>query len=270
MLSIITCIYNGENTIGHAIESVLSQSNSNIELIIIDGASTDNSIKIINTFSDKKITVALSEPDNGIYDAMNKGIKLATGDIVGILNADDYYPNNNVLLKVAKAFNNPSIDACYGDLVYVDVNNKEKIVRVWKSGLFTPDIFYHGWMPPHPTFFVRRSIYEKYGLFNLELGTAADYEIMLRFLLKHRIKVEYIPETLVHMRTGGISNNSLKRRIQANLMDRKAWRINGLTPYPWTLTLKPLRKLKQWRLKKQAANNLTIPYYCLVELFNFF
>jgi glycosyltransferase len=120
------------------------------------------------------------------------------------------------------------------------------IVRYWCSGTFQPQKFYWGWMPPHPTFYLRRSVYEKYGLFNLELGSAADYEIMLRFLLKHRIRVAYIPEVMVHMRTGGTSNASVGNRLRANRMDRKAWEVNGLRPYPWTLPAKPLRKIPQW------------------------
>jgi glycosyltransferase len=197
---------------------------------------------------------------------MNKGIRLSTGDVIGILNADDFYADERVLEKVADVFANQSVDACYGDLVYVKEQGSRikdrgsrcssqishlgaqdyHVVRYWKSQSFHPDKFYWGWMPPHPTFFVRRSVYEKYGLFNLNHGSAADYEIMLRFLLKHRIKVAYIPEVLVKMRVGGVSNASLENRLKANQMDRKAWEVNGLKPYPWTLWMKPLRKIPQW------------------------
>ena len=244
-VSIITSVYNGEDTLAQTIDSVFTQTHKDTEYLIIDGASNDSTQDIIKKHS-KKIAVTISEPDNGIYDAMNKGIKIASGDIIGILNADDYYADDTVLSKVVTAFNDPNIDACYGDLVYVDANDTNKIVRVWRSGEFSTSKFYQGWMPPHPTFFVRRSVYEKYGLFNLDLGSASDYEIMLRFLLKHKIKTQYIPKTLVHMRTGGVSNSSIKNRLKANLMDRKAWKVNGLTPYPWTLAMKPLRKLGQW------------------------
>ena len=160
-------------------------------------------------------------------------------------------PDDRVLERVAGVFENPSIEACYGDLVYVKAltRDSKQVLRYWKSGPFHPDKFKWGWMPPHPTFFVRRSVYEKYGLFNLDLGSAADYELMLRFLFKHRIKVAYIPEVLVCMRAGGVSNASVKNRVNANLMDRKAWEVNGLKPYPWTLFLKPLRKLPQWFMK---------------------
>ena len=244
-ISIITSVHNGEDTLAQTIDSIFTQTHKDIEYLIIDGASTDSTQDIIARHSDM-IAVTISEPDHGIYDAMNKGIKIASGDIIGILNADDYYADNKVLSKVVNAFKDPAIDACYGDLVYVNANDTNKVVRVWKSGEFSANKFYQGWMPPHPTFFVRSSVYDKYGLFNLDLGSAADYEIILRFLLKHKIKVKYIPETLVYMRTGGVSNASVNNRLKANLMDRKAWKVNGLTPYPWTLAMKPLRKLGQW------------------------
>jgi len=141
---------------------------------------------------------------------MNKGINLATGDVIGILNADDYYASQDVLLKVVEVFKDQSIDSCYGDLMYVDANNTGRVLRYWHSGPFAPHRFYSGWMPPHPTFFVRRKIYEKYGLFNLSLGSAADYELMLRFLLKHKVSTAYIPSILVKMRNGGVSNVSVK------------------------------------------------------------
>lgn len=208
----------------------------------------------------------VSEPDRGIYDGMNKGLRLATGDVVGILNADDFYSSAETLAKVAKVFAEPGVDSCYGDLVYV-ADEKEslqssvistqsrvsgpfardyKVVRYWRSGEFDYREFYWGWMVPHPTFFVRRSVYERYGYFNLEMGTAADYELMLRFLVRHRISAAYLPEILIQMRSGGASNVTLKARMKANRMDRKAWEVNELKPYPWTLMMKPLRKVGQW------------------------
>ena len=182
---------------------------------------------------------------------MNKGLTLATGDVIGILNADDFFASRDVLQKVVNAFSESDIDASYGDLVYVQSKNTKKVIRYWRSGSFKVRKFYSGWMPPHPTFFVRRSVYEEKGLFNLSLGTAADYEIMLRFLLKYRLKVGYIPEVLVKMRTGGESNVSLSNRIKANCNDSRAWKANDLTPYPWTILLKPLRKVGQWVFKKR-------------------
>ncbi len=181
---------------------------------------------------------------------MNKGIGLASGEVVGILNADDYYPSDDVLARVSAAFSDPEVGACYGDLVYVDGADVGRVVRFWRSGEFDPRKFYWGWMPPHPTFFVRRSVYEQHSLFNLELGSAADYEIMLRFLLRQEVRAAYIPEVLVHMRTGGASNASAANRLRANRMDRRAWEVNGLRCYPWTLWAKPVRKIGQWIVRK--------------------
>ncbi len=257
--SIISPAFNSEKTIEDCLKSIEGQSIV-VEHIIIDGKSDDSTLDIIERFHCKN-TKLVSEPDSGIFDAMNKGISLAGGDVIGILNTDDVYAQSNIIENVKQAFKNPQVEACYGDLEYIssrctrasissgDSENGYKTVRYWKSGSFNPTKFYWGWMPPHPTFFVRRSIYEKHGLFNLDLGTAADYEIMLRFLLKHRIKTVYIPEVLVKMRVGGASNRSLKARLAANRNDRKAWEVNGLKPYPWTIPLKPLRKIPQYFLK---------------------
>jgi len=230
------------------------------EHIIVDGGSTDDTLSIIEGYvAGRTATKVISEPDNGLYDALNKGIAMATGDVVGILHADDVYQSPDTLAKIAKVFEDPSVEACYGDLLYVSEghdnsklsiqNLKFDIVRYWQSGSFSPDKFKWGWMPPHPTFFVRRTVYEKYGLFRLDLGTAADYELMLRFLVNHRIHCAYLPEVLVCMRVGGASNRSLEARLKANCMDRKAWEVNGLRPYPWTIMLKPLRKIPQYFIK---------------------
>jgi glycosyltransferase len=177
---------------------------------------------------------------------MNKGIHMATGDVIGILNADDFYADDCVLESVAEVFEDSKVDCCYGDLEYVDRNDPENVVRRWTAGAYNRGKWYQGWMPPHPTFFVRRRIYEKYGLYRLDMGTAADYELMLRFLLKHGIATRYIPRVLVKMRIGGLSNVSLKNRVQANLMDRKAWKVNEMKPKPWTLWMKPVSKVGQW------------------------
>ena len=252
-ISIITAVLNASSSIRYCLDNVKGQTYQPKEHIIIDGGSTDNTVAVINEFG-SAITKTFSEPDAGMYDAMNKGLKSATGDIVGILNADDYYANNRILEKVATVFQNPNVDACYGDLHYVKCDEEHKVVRYWRAGNFTVSDFDQGWMPPHPTFFVRRKIYEQYGGFKLDLGTSADYELMLRFLLKHRIKCSYIPETLVHMRSGGISCVSIKARLAANQMDRRAWAVNNLKPYPWTMCLKPLRKLGQWKTSLMLAD----------------
>lgn len=256
-ISIITVVRNGAATIHDCIESVKEQSYP-AEHIIIDGGSTDGTLDIVNNYV-SSISKIISEPDNGIYDAMNKGITLANGDVIGILNSDDYYAHSDVLAKVALAFADKYADSCYGDLVYVSGNKGRgtrdednyysrslKIGRYWKSGEFHSNKFYWGWMPPHPTFFVRRCVYEKHGLYNLKLGSAADYELMLRFLVKHKITSTYIPEVMVKMRSGGVSNISLKNRLRGNYMDGLAWKVNELRPYPWTLLLKPVSKIPQY------------------------
>jgi glycosyltransferase involved in cell wall biosynthesis len=251
-ISLITATYNSSETLLYCLQSVGNQTVIP-EHIIIDGCSTDQTLKIAGEYVGHRLQI-FSEPDHGIYDAMIKGIQLASGHIIGILNADDFYASPSILEKVAAVFEDLTIDACYGDLVYVDNVDTAKVVRYWRSGRFSPKKFYWGWMPPHPTFFVRRSVYARFGLFNLELGSAADYELMLRFLVKHEINVAYIPEVLVKMRTGGISNASWQNRLKANRMDRKAWAVNGLKPYPWTLWLKPLRKIGQWVVKRGQVN----------------
>ncbi len=244
-LSIITVTYNSAQTLEQTIQSVLSQNYPNIEYIIIDGKSSDNTLSVIEKYKNR-ISIFISEKDEGLYHAINKGIALATGDIIGILHADDFYIDHNVLTKVADTFAVHHADAVYADLYYVDKNNTDKIIRTWKSGAYKASGFLWGWMPPHPTFFVKRDCYTKYGLFNTTLRSAADYEIMLRLLHKHKINAAYLPQFIVKMRVGGQSNASVKNRVKANNEDRLAWKLNNLHPYFFTLTLKPLRKITQF------------------------
>lgn len=243
--SIITVSYNSAKTIEQTILSVINQKYPFIEYIIIDGASQDETLSIIEKYQ-PKISIVVSEKDNGIYHAMNKGISLATGDVIGILNSDDFYSDENVLNDVATLFEHGKADAIYADLQYVDAEDTRKNVRFWKSGKYKPGDFLFGWMPPHPTFFVKKEIYNKYGLFNLDFRSSADYELMLRFIHKHQISINYLPRVIVKMRVGGQSNVSTQNRIKANLEDRKAWEINGLKPYFFTLFLKPIRKINQF------------------------
>ncbi|GAB6045598.1 glycosyltransferase family 2 protein [Caminibacter profundus] len=244
-VSIITVVYNNKDTIKDAIESVLNQTYQNIEYIIIDGNSNDGTIDIIKSYGNK-IDKFISEKDNGIYDAMNKGIKLASGDIVGILNSDDFYVDNRVIEKVVEVFKNKNVDSVYGDLVYVDKDNTNRIVRYWKSRGYQEGLFKKGWHPAHPTFFVKKEIYDQYGLFNLDFKIAADYEIMLRFLEKYKITSSYISEVLVKMRLGGESNRSIKNIIKANIECYKAWRVNNLNINPFIIIKKPFFKLFQY------------------------
>lgn len=246
--SIITVSYNSLNTISDTVHSVSTQNYPDIEYLVIDGASKDGTLKLLNSFKEK-IDVLVSEADDGIYDAMNKGIGMASGEVIGILNSDDIYADELVLSDVAKLFENPEIDAVYADLVYVEKNNTTKIKRKWISGEYTQGDFRKGWMPPHPTFFVRRTIYDKYDKFNLDFISAADYELMLRFIHKHQINIAYLPRVIIKMRMGGQSNVTLKNRLRANKEDQKAWEINSLKPGKFTFIRKPLSKLGQF-LKK--------------------
>jgi glycosyltransferase involved in cell wall biosynthesis len=242
-ISLITVCFNAENTINQCIQSVLGQNFKNIEYIIIDGGSTDNTIHIINKYK-HKINIFLSEPDAGIYDAMNKGIKLAGGDIIGMLNADDSFADDNVLGVIAEAFKQSNAQIIYGDLDFV--NAQGSIIRKWRSGQYSQGIFNWGWMPPHPTFYCNRELFHQFGFYSLEYGTAADYELMLRFMHHNSIKALYIKKVLIGMKIGGISNKSFGNRVKGLFFDFKAMRNNGISFPIITLICKPLRKINQY------------------------
>jgi len=244
-VSVITISYNSAETIEETIISVINQDYGNIEYNIIDGGSKDNTLEIINKYK-SSISNIISEKDNGIYDAMNKGVKISTGDIIGILNSDDIYKDMNVISDIVS--NIKEKDAIYADLVYVDRLNINKVNRYWRSGKYKKSAFLYGWMPPHPTFFVKRNCYKKYGLYNTTLKSASDYELMLRFIHIHKISITYLPRVITKMRTGGVSNITFVNRYKANREDKIAWQINNLKPYFFTFILKPLRKLKQYYL----------------------
>lgn len=247
-ISIITSVYNNQETIAEAMESVLSQTYSDIEYIIVDGGSSDNTVDIIKNYQDR-LGAFISEPDNGIYDGLNKGINLATGDVIGFLHSDDLYQDNTVIAKVAQAFINNATDSVYGDLTYVNKSDPSKIIRFWQSGEFTLKKLNYGWMPPHPTFFVRRSIYQQYGCFDTHFKIAADYDLMLRFLGKYKISTYYIPSVLIKMRVGGASNKSLKNVLKKSTEDLQAMRNNQMGGWV-CLLIKNLSKLGQFVKKK--------------------
>ncbi len=247
-VSIITATYNSAATVADTLHSIQKQTYPAIEHIIIDGLSNDNTLQIVSGFN--HVQQVVSEKDTGIYDAMNKGITYATGDIIGILNSDDFYPGENIIEEVVKIFNTTNCDALYGDLVFVDSVQTDKIYRKWIAGSYSDQLFLKGWMPPHPTFFVRKEIYNQYGKFNATLKSSADYELMVRLLYLHKIKVGYLHGTLVHMRIGGQSTKSLSNRLKANYEDYQAWRLNSLKPKWYTLLLKPIRKIKQFYFPK--------------------
>lgn len=204
--------------------SVSNQKNVDVEHIIVDGASKDGTLDIINNHH--KVSQLISEPDKGIYDAMNKGIKLATGEIIGTLNADDFYLDNNVLKEVEKVFLDPVVEACYGDLVYIKQDDVNQTVRFWKSNEYKEGLFKSGWMPAHPTFFVRKTVYERLGAFKLDYKIAADFELLFRFIEQNKIKTQYIPKVMVKMRLGGTTNKSIK-----NICIQNSEIVNTLRSY---------------------------------------
>jgi glycosyltransferase involved in cell wall biosynthesis len=215
-ISIVTVTYNSISTIENCLSSIIKQTFKDIDYVVVDGSSTDGTLDLLKRNS-KYISTLVSQPDNGIYDAMNKGISLAKGDIIGFLNSDDLYVNNKIIDRVAKVFSeDPLIESCYADLIYVDQKNTSKIIRYWQSNKFKSGAFLKGWSPPHPTFFVRSSIYKRYGSFNLNYKFASDVELMMRLIEVNKIRVKYIPEIWVKMRTGGVSNKSLKNILIQN------------------------------------------------------
>ncbi|MEP6614576.1 MAG: glycosyltransferase family 2 protein [Mucilaginibacter sp.] len=242
-ISIITVCFNAESTIESCIASVKSQNYTEIEYIIIDGGSTDKTINIINNYA-HYVSHFVSEPDLGIYDAMNKGIKLATGDIIGMLNADDYFADNSVLSNIADAFCNYNTDIIYGDLDYI--NEKTTVIRKWRSGEFSRRKLEFGWMPPHPTFYCNRKLFEKFGLYSLDYGTAADYELMLRYLYVNKLTAHYLKKVIIKMKLGGKSNKSMKARVKGLFFDLKAMRNNGIGLPLIALIVKPARKITQY------------------------
>lgn len=241
-ISIITVCYNSGKTLPRTMKSVLTQKDVEVEYIIVDGKSSDNSVDIIKEFAGTypgKIKW-ISEPDQGIYDAMNKGIDTASGEIIGILNSDDCYTDDSVLASVESVFNEKKTDSVYGDLIYL---KNSKPFRYWKAG--SRSSFKSGWMPPHPSFFVKKEIYYRFGSFRLDCGTSADYELMLRFMYTHRISSGYIRKVLVYMNSGGASNNGVQSRLNAYKSDYKALEINGLRNKHFILFLKKIRKIPQ-------------------------
>ncbi|MDE3183752.1 MAG: glycosyltransferase [Bacteroidota bacterium] len=244
-VSIITVTFNSEKYLADCINSVARQNYKNIEHIIIDGKSTDGTLKIIRQHS-KHISYWISETDRGMYDAINKGLKMATGDIVGILNSDDMFASADTVRSIVDCFENTDTDSVYGDLVYVDASDTQKIIRYWKGISYKRSRFRYGWMPAHPTFYIRRELIEQYGLYENHYFTAADYEFMARYLFLHKVSSQYIDAMLVKMRSGGISNVTLKSRLRANRRDFLAMKKNKI-PFSFAVSiLKPLIKIPQF------------------------
>ncbi len=245
-VSVITAVLSNRRYLSDAIASVLGQTHADIEYIIVDGGSIDGTIELVQSYGDK-IDKFISEKDKGVYYALNKGIAMASGEVIALLHSDDFYVNRFVISQVVEAFEQQKCDAVYSNLYYVSNNNKDKIIRTWNAGIYKQVSFYYGWMPPHPAFFAKREVYQQFGAFNTELKFAADYELMLRFILKHDIHICYLPKYFIKMRVGGASNRSLGNRLKANMEDRKAWKINQMKPRLFTLLLKPFSKIFQYR-----------------------
>lgn len=234
-ISIITATFNSAATVRDTIESVLGQTHQDWEIVIKDGGSKDNTLAICSEYTDERIRI-VAAPDKGIYDAMNQGVEAATGDVIGILNSDDFYYDNAVLADIAKAMEEGA-DATCGDLYFVDAQDTSKVVRTWKGSPYKS--FRDGWHPAHPTFYVKREFFEKYGAFDISYDVSADFELMLRFIEKHGAKVQYLNRVMVKMRQGGESTGSIKNIVKGNKNIRRAFKKNGL-PVPMFYTLRRL------------------------------
>lgn len=243
-ISIITAVFNRRDTIVEAVTSVQRQSYADIEHLVIDGGSTDGTLMILQSCLDGRTTL-VSEPDKGIYDALNKGFARSSGDVIGLMHSDDFYADERVLERVAQAFADSAVDGVYGDLDYVARADPARIIRRWRSGIYQRSRLAHGWMPPHPTLFLRRSVIEQWGGFDTSFRIAADYDAMLRYLARGKIRVAYIPEVLVKMRMGGESNRSLSRILRKTREDYAALRRNEVGGLG-ALVLKNLSKVRQF------------------------
>jgi glycosyltransferase involved in cell wall biosynthesis len=247
-VSIITATYNSEKYLEDCIGSVMKQTHPDIEHIIIDGKSTDGTLDILKKY-EPHIALCLSETDRGMYDAINKGMALATGDIIGILNSDDMLDGEDVIAAIVKAFEDSKAGAVYGDLEYVGAEDTSKIIRIWKGKKFKRSLFNRGWMPAHPTFYIKRSLVKEFGGYETHYFSAADYEFMARYLFHHRVSACYLPKLLVKMRIGGQSNKNIYQRLRANRRDYLAMKKNKIPFAFFVSVLKPLSKLHQFYKK---------------------
>lgn len=244
-VSIITVTYNSGKYLEDCIKSVIMQGYQDIEHIIVDGKSTDNTLAIIKKYK-SHIAKSISETDRGIYDAINKGMSMATGDIIGNLNSDDILVDKDVIGSIVKAFEEKKTDTVYGDLEYVSAADTNKIIRIWKGKSYKRSRFRYGWMPAHPTFYIKRSLVEKYGYYQNHYYTAADYEFMARYLYKNKVSSYYLPKLIVKMRMGGLSNKNFHHRLRANRRDFLAMKKNDIPFAFFVSILKPLIKVNQF------------------------
>ena len=243
-ISVITATYNAARTVAACLGSVARQTHPDVEHWVLDGASRDGTQAVVEA-ARGRLAGIISEPDNGIYDALNKGIARATGEVVGFLHADDFYAGDSTLASIAAAFDDPRVDAVYGDLTYVDAVDASRVIRYWKAGPVSRERLKRGWMPPHPTFYVRRSVYQRLGSFDTRYRISADYDCIVRFLFGGGVRAAYIPQVLVSMRVGGISNRSLRTIALKSREDLRIMREHGLGGLP-TLLAKNLGKVAQF------------------------
>jgi glycosyltransferase involved in cell wall biosynthesis len=244
-ITVITVCFNSARTIADTLRSVAHQDYGSVEHVVVDGASQDETLAVISR-TPNRVSRLISEPDRGIYDAMNKGLAMATGEVVGFLNSDDVYADSGALSKVAASLSVSSVDACYGDIVFVAADNPERMVRYWRAGEYAPGRIAKGWMPPHPTFFARRSAYELTGGFDPSYRLQGDYEMAIRLLEKQKLRVAYLPETLVRMRMGGASNSSIGNVIRGNQEAYRAAKTHGLATSPLFMVRKVLSRIPQF------------------------
>jgi glycosyltransferase involved in cell wall biosynthesis len=244
-ISVITAVLNGAQTLENTIESIHQQNHKDIEHIVVDGGSTDGTVEIAARHSDK-IACFIPGPDHGIYDGMNKGIERATGDVIGFLNSDDYYSDNSVVDQINRVFQDQTVDACYADLLYVDGQNTDKVIRYFQSGEYRSGLFERGWIPAHPTFYARKEIYKKYGLFDSSLKFQADLEHTARVMAVHRVKTRYVSEIWVCMRTGGATNRSISNILKGNLESYRAFKKLGLKVSPVYFATKFMMRVPQF------------------------
>lgn len=245
-ISIITTTYNSASTIKDTLESVNSQNYSIIEHIIVDGGSKDNTLSLVERYG-KSVSTVISEPDKGIYDAMNKGIKAATGDVIGMLNSDDFFTSDDIIETVVDNFKNSDIDALYGDIHFVNPDDISKCVRYYSSAIFKPPLFRFGLMPAHPSFYMKRELYEKHGLYSLDYKIASDYDLLIRYLHREKIKYKYINKDFVTMRTGGVSTENFNSIVTLNKEIVRACKKYGIYTNMFILSFKYLYKLFELR-----------------------
>jgi glycosyltransferase len=243
-ISIITVVFNNKNKISIAIDSVVKQTNADIEYIVVDGGSSDDTPAVVNSYG-TKVSKFICEPDKGIYDAINKGILISTGEVVGLLHSDDIFGNEQIVSMITEVFDNTGADGVYGDLLYVNKENLNKVIRHWKSGPFKTSMLKRGWMPPHPTLFLKRKIFDNYGLYDTGFKISSDYDFMLRIMSRPELKFEYLPQIITRMRVGGASNRSLKNIIRKSKEDLQALRKNNAGGWS-VLLMKNFSKIGQF------------------------